>query len=142
LEPKWRRVSPKSVLRGAKKGWLVVLLAMLQTYGIADWFCLIWLPAIPIVYVLNYQWFRHTGYWLEDPNFLYRKGWLNRETVCLPVTNIQNVSVTQSYFDRRRSLATLSIDVAGQSNTGGGPVIRHLPVDEARAIQLKLANGC
>jgi hypothetical protein len=36
-------------------------------------------------------------------------------------------------------LATLSVDAAGQSNTGGGPLIRHLPVEEARRLQKALA---
>lgn len=135
LEPEWRRVSPKAILRGAKKGWLLLLIAGLQTYGIAGWYCLFWLPGVPIVYLLNYQWFRHAGYWMEDFYFLYRKGWLNRETVYLPMKSIQNVSVTQSFFDRRRGLATLLVDTAGHSNTGGGPKIRHMPVCEAMNVQ-------
>lgn len=140
LEPSWQRISRRAVMRGSKKGWLLTLLAMAQTYGMAGWLSLIWLPAIPLVYFLNYQWYRHTGYWMDDHHFLSRKGWLNRATICLPVKNIQNVSVIQSVFDRRLNLATLSIDTAGQSNTGGGPLIRHLPVEEARGIQQALAS--
>ncbi len=140
VEPNWKRVSPRAVLRGSKKGWLLIIAIMAQTFGMFGWFCLILLPAIPAVYFLNYQWFRHTGYWMGERHFLSRKGWINRETVCLPLDNIQNVSVTQSFFDRRLSLAALSIDTAGQSNTGGGPIIRHLPVEEAKRIQRSLAN--
>jgi uncharacterized membrane protein YdbT with pleckstrin-like domain len=145
LDPDWQRVSRLAVLRGSKKGWMLVAIAMFQTYFVADWLCLVWLPAFPLVYFLNDRWFRNTGYFVGDAHFLSRKGWLNRSTICLPIKNIQNVTVRQSYFDRRLDLASLSVDTAGQSNTGGGPVIRHLPVDEARSIQQVLAvhaGGC
>jgi putative membrane protein len=140
VDPNWQRVSPRAVLRGSKKGWLLILAVMAQTFGLFGWLSLALLPFIPLVYFLNYQWFRHTGYFLDEHHFLSRKGWINRETVCLPVKNIQNISVTQNPFDRRVNLATLSIDTAGQSNTGGGPVIRHLPVEEAKRIQWSLAD--
>lgn len=140
LDPPWKRISPLAVMRGSKKGWLLISLAMLQTFGIANWLCLAWLPAIPLVYVLNYQWYRNTGYWLDERHFLSRRGWLNRSTTCLPIKNIQNVIITQNFFDRRLDLATISLDTAGQSNTGGGPIIRHLPIEDARHLQSELAS--
>lgn len=140
LQPDWNRVSPRAIMRGSRKGWLLLLLVMAQTYAFAGWFCLAWLPAFPLMYLLNRQWFLHTGYAIESDHFLSRKGWINRSTTCLPIRNIQNVSVYQSFFDRRAKLASLSIDTAGQSNTGGGPVIRHLPVADAFAIQGQLST--
>jgi putative membrane protein len=140
LEPAWQRISALAVLRGSKKGWAIVLLAMSQTHLVAGWYWLAWLPALPFVYFLNLQWYRNTGFLLSSKHFLSRRGWLNRSTTCLPVKNIQNVTIMQSYFDRRLGLATLSIDTAGQSNTGGGPVIRHLPITEATDLQQTLAS--
>ncbi len=140
FSPPWRRISHLAILRGSKKGWLVVVLLVVQTYWTAGWLCLAWLPAFPLVYLLNLQWFRNSGYWLSDEYFLWRSGWINRSTVCLPVRNIQNVSVTQSPFDRRLGLAVLCVDIAGQSNTGGGPRIKHLPIEEAKRIQYLLTD--
>jgi membrane protein YdbS with pleckstrin-like domain len=48
--------------------------------------------------------------------------------------------VTQNYFDRRLNLATLSVDTAGQTNTGGGPTISNLPIKEALRIQQVLIS--
>lgn len=141
LEPDWRRISTLAVLRGSKKGWAIVLLVMLQTHLVAGWYWLAWLPALPFVYYLNLQWYRNTGFLLSSEHFLSRRGWLNRSTTCLPINNIQNVTMTQNYFDRRLNLATLSVDTAGQSNTGGGPVIRHLPIAEAADLQQTLAGS-
>lgn len=145
IDPIWQRVSPRAVLRGSNKGWLLVALVILLAGNVAGWTCLALIPAFPLVYLLNYQWYRHAGYWLGDDYLLWRSGWINRSTVCLPIRNIQNVSLIQSPFDRRLDLATLSVDIAGQSNTGGGPKIKHLPVEEAKCIQNRLtdrAAGC
>ncbi|MGK0189696.1 MAG: membrane protein YdbS with pleckstrin-like domain, partial [Verrucomicrobiales bacterium] len=37
-------------------------------------------------------------------------------------------------FDRRLGLASVLVDAAGQTHTGGMPTIRHLPLDEAREL--------
>ena len=139
-EPDFRMVSRRAILRGSKKGWLLVLLAMLQTATMFDWVCLIWIPAFPLVYLLNYKWYLNTGYFLDEDYLISRKGWLNRATLYLPIRNIQNVSLIRSFFDRRAGLATLSVDTAGQSNTGGGPVIRHLPFEDAERMHRYLAR--
>lgn len=140
LKPVWNRISPKAIMRGSKKGWLLVTLAMLQTVAAGHWIWLMWIPAFPLIYLFNYKWYQHTGYWSSDDYVLVRKGWVNRSTVCIPTRNIQSVALQQSPFDRRLQLASLSIDIAGQSNTGGGPRIRHLPLDAALSLQKQLAN--
>jgi putative membrane protein len=138
LSPEWQRVSRRAILRGSNKGWLLILLAMVQG-GIAfGWYAAAWLPAFPLVYLLNVFWYRNAGYWLGDGYLLWRSGWLHRSTICLPIRNVQNVALTQSPFDRRLGLATLSIDTAGQSNTGGGPRIKHLTYDQAKQMQKTL----
>jgi putative membrane protein len=139
-EPNWKSISYRAVLRGAKKGWLLVLYLMLQTWAVFGWLCLIWLPAFPLVYFLNYQWYRNTGYSLELRHLLSRKGWLTRETLYLPIENIQNMTLSQNWFERRLQLATLSVDTAGQTNTGGGTTIRNLPLEAARELQHVLAH--
>ncbi len=74
------------------------------------------------------------------PTFCGSGGWINRETLYLPVKNIQSVSLRQTLFDRRRNLSTLFIHTAGQSNTGGGPKIHDLPYEEASYLQQVLAK--
>lgn len=140
LNPTWQRVSPLAVMRGTKKGWLAVVAAMLQAYVWSPPLALALLPAFPLVYGLNRVWYRHAGYSVTDDHLLYQKGWLNRSTYCLPIMNIQNVVLSQSPFDRRLKLATVVIDTAGQSNTGGCPVIRHLPLERAVVLKRTLSK--
>ena len=138
--PQWKRISRLAIMRGSKKWWLLLALAVGQTYWLVGWYCLAWLPVFPLVYFLNWQGYRNTGYWLGESHFLSRRGWLNRATTCIPIKNVQNVSTRQNLFDRRLGLATLSIDTAGQSNTGGGPVLRHLPLEDAVKIRQTIAS--
>jgi putative membrane protein len=104
------------------------------------WLALLVLPGFPLVRYLNVQRYRNTGYWVDDNYLISRKGWFNRRTLYLPLRNLQNIAVKQSYFDRRLDLAKLQVDTAGQSNTGGGSMIRNVPVDVARSVQESLAR--
>ncbi len=140
VEEKWKRVSKQSVIRGSKVIWVILLLVLIPGFIWMGWKSLILLPAFPFAYYLNYQWYLNGGYLLHESFMLWRWGWLNRETLYLPIKNIQSVSVSHTPFDRRRNLATLSIDTAGQSNTGGGPKIHNLPYEEAVRLQQYLAR--
>jgi len=81
-----------------------------------------------------------TGYWYDEDYLVYRKGWFNRKTLYLPIRNVQNVTLTQNPFDRRHRMGSVTIDTAGQTNTGGGTVIRHLPIGDAVILQRRLAR--
>jgi putative membrane protein len=113
---------------------------MVPSFLPLGWLALLVLPGFPLVHYLNLQWYRNTGYWVDDNYLVSRKGWLNRRTLYLPLRNLQNIAVKQSYFDRRLDLAKLLVDTAGQSNTGGGSMIRNVPVDVARSVQESLAR--
>jgi len=139
-QPVLRRVSPKAILRGSKKLWLAILVVMLGNIGPLGWFTLFFLPAFPLAYLVNVKWYKNRGYWFDERYLISRKGWFNRQTLYLPIRVVQNVSLTQSPFDRRLGLATVSVDTAGQTNTGGGPTIPNLPLDEARRLQSLLTH--
>ena len=139
MDPAWTRVSPLAISRGCKKGWLIASLAMLLAASFAGWYSLLLIPAFPLIYLLNERWYRHTGYCISEEYLLYRSGWLQRSTICIPTNNVQSVALRQSYFDRRLQLASLHVDIAGQSNTGGGPRIRNLPLEQAQRMQSQLA---
>jgi putative membrane protein len=139
-EREWKKVSKQAIMRRSRLGWSLCLYGMLQTSVWVGWFAIGWLVACPLVYFLNLQWYRNTKYCVTDHYVIWRTGWINRTTLFLPIRNIQNVALSQSPFDRRLSLASVSIDTAGQSNTGGGPVIRHLPIEAASELQKLLIH--
>ncbi|MEO1530471.1 MAG: PH domain-containing protein, partial [Planctomycetota bacterium] len=140
LMPTWTRVSRLAIGRGTRKGWLLVATAIAFVFTAAEWYCLFLLPAFPLVYFLNERWYHHTGYWFDEQYLLFRNGWFHRSTICVPTKNVQSVALRQNFFDRRLNLATLHVDIAGQSNTGGGPKIKNLPIEIAKQMQLRFAD--
>jgi putative membrane protein len=140
-ESNWRHISRKAIMRQSKKGWLILLVLAILTHLAFGWFSLGWLAVVPLIYYLSLQAYLHTGYSVDARYVVSRKGWFNRETLYLPVRNLQSVAISENYFDRRLGLATLVLDTAGQTNTGGGASIRNLPVEDARNIQAALVRS-
>lgn len=83
------------------------------------------------VYALNRMAYKHLGYRMEPDYFTTRRGWLNRHSHIIPYRSIQSVIVRQSPFDRRHKVATLQMDSAGQTFTGGPPRVEHVPFNLA-----------
>lgn len=137
----WQKVSRRAIRRGTKKGAAVCILLAGLFYGIQqNWHGLWPLLFLPAVYALNVMSYRHLGYSLGERFFRMRSGWLSRATHIVPVRNIQSVVVRQTPFDRRHRVATLLVDSAGQTNTGGGPRISNVPWNDAFAVARSLAH--
>jgi putative membrane protein len=139
-EPVWHRVSPLAVRRGTIKGYLALMLAMTLLCSFLGWYLLWAIALAPLIYFLNLMAYRHTGYSLDSHLFAYRRGWLNRSTRLVPVRHVQAAGIYQSPFDRRLGLASVLVDTTGQTHTGGMPLVRHLPVEEARSLVQQLLN--
>jgi putative membrane protein len=137
----WRRVSRLAIRRGVIKGAIVCIPAAAILFVVAWRITALWpLALLPLLYFISAANYRNMGYALSERYFCARRGWLGRSTHIVPINKIQAVEVSQSPFDRRLGLATLSIDTAGQAYTGGGPQISNLPLDEARAVAGALAH--
>jgi putative membrane protein len=137
----WQKVSRRAIVRGTTKGTAVcLLLAILSCSLQRNWYGLWPVLFIPAVYALNVMSYRHLGYWLGDRFFRMRSGWLNRATHVVPIRNVQSIVVRQTPFDRRHRVATLIIDSAGQTHTGGGPRIKNVPWSDTLAVARTLAQ--
>ena len=93
-----------------------------------------------MIYLINRKAYRFTGFSVDSHVFAFRKGWINRSTRYVPLGNIHLTTTYQSPFDRRLGLASLFIDTAGQTHTRGVPLVRHLPLHEARKLASYLLN--
>ena len=139
--PDWRRVSRRAIRRGTLKGAIACALLSAVTLSLErDLFALWPLALIPAVYVLNAINFRYLGFVADEDFFRMRRGWLSRFTYIVPIRNAQTIVVRQTPFDRRHRVATLMVDTAGQTFTGGGPRIRNVPESEALAVARTLAH--
>ncbi|ELZ24136.1 membrane-flanked domain protein [Halosimplex carlsbadense 2-9-1] len=101
---------------------LAVIVALLYAGTAFTDFQLYWyvpLVAAPLVPVAaHYKW-KHLGYALGEDHVVTRNGfWVRRQKV-VPYHRVQTVFSSQTVFQRRRDLATVTVDTAGsQSITG------------------------
>jgi len=137
----WKRVSKLAIRRGMVKGGIFCLLVASALFTYQREFIALWpLLFLPIIYLVNLIRYRNLGYAMGDLYFRTRHGWLGRSTQIVPINKIQAVEVSQTPFDRRLGLATMSVDTAGQAFTGGGPHVTNLPIAEAQTIAATLAQ--
>lgn len=99
----------------------------------AWWGTLVLLPVVPLA--AHAKW-SAKGYALQDDHILTRNGYLVGTVKVVPYDRIQTVLTSQTVFQRRRDLATLTVDTAGsRSFTGRDP--RAVDVDAATADRLR-----
>jgi len=80
------------------------------------------LVAVPLIPVAAHLKWANRGYALGADHVVTRNGFWNRKQKIVPYHRIQAVFTTETVFQRRRDLATVTIDTAGsQSITGDDP---------------------
>lgn len=111
----WMRVAPRAIRRRR-----VVAAATSLVIGAlaAPFLGLKWAAAvIAIMLVLglvNAQLYVASLGWAKtDRVVAFKSGWFHRSTIIVPLAKIQAVELDESPFDRRHSMASLSVDTAG-----------------------------
>lgn len=89
--------------------------------------------AVPIGAHLKWK---HLGYALCDDHVVTRAGFWNRTTSVVPYHRVQTVLDSQTIFQRRRALATVTIDTAGSRSLVGQDA-RAIDIDRDRAAELR-----
>lgn len=140
-QPRWSPIARCAIRRGTVIGGLVLGLIA------ATWFAmsrnaqaLVPLLLVPAVYALNVASYRHIGFSLGDAFFRIRRGWLGRSTFIIPVHNTQCIVLRQSPLDRRWGVGRMAVDTAGQTHTGGTPVLDNVPWEQAVATARAIAH--
>lgn len=137
----WKKVSPIAIRRSTRFGIILLCILIIAICATTKSFWgLLLLLFAPLIYWLNVKSYHKFGYALGTQFFRTRRGWLGRATHIVPIAKSQVIVVRQSPFDRRLNLATLSVDTAGQSYTGGSPSVDNLPLDEAMQVAQTLAH--
>lgn len=80
-----------------------------------------------------------SGWAVTERVLVWRSGWLDRHLSFAEIAKLQGLQLTQSPFDRRRGMASLSADTAGASPFGHRLDLAYLPEDAARALYARLA---
>jgi putative membrane protein len=116
----------------------VVVLALAVAMAVDPWGLALLLLLVPAVATASAS-YRALGH-AELPGVLVtRSGWWVRRTAFVPTTRLQTMAVTQSVFQRWRSLATLQLGIARSPGLWGGPQMIDLDHDVAFGIAGDLA---
>lgn len=93
---------------------------------------------VALAWVHAHLYVKNTRWALEREVLLFRSGWFTRRLTIVPRDRVQSLNVSTSPFDRRRHMASLSVDTAGGSARSAGVQIRYLPADVARRLAASL----
>jgi putative membrane protein len=95
---------------------------------------------LPSSWLHAHLYVKHTRWALLPEALLHRRGWLTRRLTVVPRDRIQSVALSSSPFDRRKHMASVTVDTAG--GTRGNEVrIRYLEAGTAGALTRALYRG-
>lgn len=94
--------------------------------------------AIGLAWMHAHLYVKHTRWALQRDVLLFRSGWLTRRLTIVPRDRVQSLNVSTTPFDRRRRMASLTVDTAGGGAKSAGVRIRYLPEDVARRLAVEL----
>jgi putative membrane protein len=138
--PDWQPLAPGARSRVFRRSLIISLLVV----AIPGWW---YLHAnavfiVPVVIALAFMhahlYVKNTRWALERDVLQFRSGWFTRRLTIVPRGRVQSLNVVTSPFDRRRHMASLSVDTAGGSATSAGVHIRYLPADVAHRLAASL----
>ena len=97
-----------------------------------------WLPlaALVLVPLAAHLTWKHRGYYADGDHVVTRTGFWRRNTMVVPYNRVQTVLSSQTVFQRRRDLGTVTIDTAGSGGLGGGDAVA-LDIDAEAAETLR-----
>tara|TARA_B100000809_G_C15101670_1_gene517153 strand:+ start:416 stop:931 length:516 start_codon:yes stop_codon:yes gene_type:complete len=83
-------------------------------------------------FILSLLAFKKRKYAIRDKDVIYSKGLIVNSIITVPISRIQHIEESRSWFARKLNLATLKIFTAGES--GSDLKIDGLPHEEAKQI--------
>lgn len=113
--PQWRPLAPGArarVFRVSAFFWAVVSVAIALFTRSAYPLALV-VVGLPISWLHATMYVRYTGWALRADVLFVRSGWLTRQLAVVPRTRIQTAQWSESPFDRRHAMASVTVDTAG-----------------------------
>lgn len=136
----WQPLAPGARSRIFRRGALLSLLII----AVPGWWYLREAVVFSVPVVVALAWIhahlhvKYTRWSLGRDVLLFRTGWLTRRMTIVPRDRVQSLNVSESPFDRRRNMASLTVDTAGGSSRSAGVRIRYLSADVARRLAAEL----
>ena len=128
LEGTYTHYRPNKLLRLQHTIYFGIIPSLLITgLGWFGWlFSLGALLYLPLVLFFIKRYFYSVFMMVSSEMLVLKKGWVFPSRVAMPLYKLQNVKLTQSIFQKRRNLASLTFYTAA-----GAEGFKHLPFEEA-----------
>jgi len=143
LERPPRRARTRYAVRYALA--LLALVAVLRAVHAATGAVPLWylplagLAAVPVAAHLAWT---HKGYHVDDEYVVTRNGFWRRRTMVVPADRVQTVFSSQTVFQRRRNLGTVTVDTAGGGGLGAGDALAvDIDIDAADRLRQRVAGN-
>jgi putative membrane protein len=136
----WMPVHPRAFRRAVKSRLLVAVVIVLVAAAVVGWRgLLVAAVTIPWSVLAARRHVEHLGWTSSGALVAFRSGWLWRSMSMARASRIQAVTLVESPFDRRASMARVRVDTAGANERSHRIDIPYLARDHAAALQLRLA---
>jgi len=113
----WSPVAPRARARIFRQGLIFSAMAIAIAMLVFGWSGLALVP-----FMAALSWFgargaaRSYAYAVGDEAVAFRSGWLTRKMSIVRVTRVQTVTLSENWFDRRWSMASVAVDTAGSGD--------------------------
>ena len=136
----WRPVHPRAFRRAVKSRVFLAIVIALAAAAVVGWpGLLVAGVTIPWSMLAARRHVEHLGWTAAGNLVAFKSGWLWRSMTIARVSRIQAVTLVESPFDRRASMARVRVDTAGANERSHRIDIPYLARDHAAALQLRLA---
>jgi putative membrane protein len=137
----WRAVEARGVRR-ARVSWLV-LATFLSVWLVLllRWWTPVLFAAVALIGEVDARRSVRAMRWgTNATGVFFRSGWISRRQTVAPFSKVQAVSVRESPFDRRYSMAAVRVDTAGSSSGDHQIYVPYLGRETARALAVEVAS--
>ncbi len=125
-----RRISPLAIFLAVRNRVLVTIPLTVLAVATVGWWGLAVLAAIPLGWLTARRQWRLRRWGITDDRVAELLELINRQTAEIELVKAQTVTVSQSFFERRRGLATVAVTTAE-----GYLAVPLIPLEEAMAAR-------
>ena len=125
-----RAITRWFIFLATRNALAIALLGGIATWFRFDWWALVVLLLVPLRWLVAERQWRRRRWGVSDGHLAESYGLLTRHTAEAPMYKAQIVKVTQSFFERRRGLATVRVQTAD-----GFLAVPLIPRSEAMAVR-------
>lgn len=135
----WLNLEPRAWKRVFKRITFFVLLGMAPLLYFFHGWGFFMLGFLPLAFLYARAYVRKAGYAVNDEIIAYRHGVIFHTISIVKVAKIQNMTYTQTPFDRRNNMARMTVDTAGSNPVTQDISIHYLDEEKVQRLMAKLA---